>query len=52
MEGAAPLRRSAPQRHPDRSVQHAVARALERLGELVRYGGDPELAQYVYTPWA
>ena len=29
-----------------------ISRALGRLGELVRYGGDPELAQYVYTPWA
>ena len=29
-----------------------VGRALDRLAELVRYGGDPELAQYVYTPWA
>ena len=26
-----------------------ISRALGRLGELVRYGGDPELAQYVYT---
>ena len=28
-----------------------VGRALDRLGELMRYGGDPELAPYVYTSW-
>jgi CRP-like cAMP-binding protein len=28
-----------------------VGRALDRLGNLVRYGGDPELAPYVYYPW-
>jgi CRP/FNR family transcriptional regulator, cyclic AMP receptor protein len=28
-----------------------VGRALDRLAELVRYGGDPELAPYVYTSW-
>ena len=28
-----------------------VRRALDRLGELMRYGGDPELAPYVYYPW-
>ena len=30
----------------------AISRALDRLAELVRYGGDPELAQHVYGPWA
>jgi CRP/FNR family transcriptional regulator, cyclic AMP receptor protein len=29
----------------------AIGRALDRLGNLVRYGGDPELAPYVYTAW-
>ena len=29
----------------------AISRALDRLGNLVRYGGDPELAPYVYTAW-
>ena len=28
-----------------------ISRALGRLGELMRYGGDPELAPYVYYPW-
>jgi CRP-like cAMP-binding protein len=30
----------------------AVGRALERLADLMRYGGDPELAPHVYVPWA